>query len=50
MWAVLSGVANCEAYVDDVVVYSPDWESYMNTLLTVFQRFENASQTLSLSK
>ena len=32
MWKVLSGIANCKAYLDDVVVYSNDWESHLETL------------------
>ena len=37
MHMVLSGVANCGAYLDDVVVYSDDWQSHVNTLSVVFQ-------------
>jgi len=47
---VLSGVANCGAYLDDVVVYSDDWQSHVNTLSVVFQRLRDASLTLNLAK
>lgn len=50
MWTVLSGVPDCEAYLDDVVVYSLDWESHMGTLRTVFKRLEQTTFTLNLSK
>ena len=49
MWAALASLANCEAYLEDVLVYSPDWESHMKTLLSVYQLFKNASLTLNLS-
>lgn len=50
MQIVLSGVANCEAYLDDVVVYSADWQSHVETLSVVFQCLEDASVTLNLAK
>ena len=50
MQRVLSGVANCEVYLDDVVVYSADWQSHVETLSVVFQCLQDASLTLNLAK
>ena len=36
MRRMLSGVPNCEAYLVDVVVYSADCQSHVETLATVF--------------
>ena len=50
MQRVLSGVANCEVYLDDVVVYSADWQTHVETLSVVFQCLQDASLTLNLAK
>uniref|UniRef100_A0A0E9R573 ribonuclease H n=1 Tax=Anguilla anguilla TaxID=7936 RepID=A0A0E9R573_ANGAN len=50
MRRVLSGVAYCEAYLDDVVIYSADWQSHVEALSTVFQCLQEASLTLNLVK
>ena len=50
MQRVLSGVTNCEVYLDDVVVYSADWQSHVETLSVVFQCLQDASLTLNLAK
>lgn len=50
MQRVLSGVTNCEAYLDDVVIYSASWEDHLNSLNQVFCRLSGASLTLNLTK
>ncbi len=50
MQQVLSGVTNCEAYLDDVVIYSASWEDHLNSLNQVFCRLSGASLTLNLTK
>ncbi len=47
---VLSGVSDCEVYLDDVVVYSNSWEDHLAKLDVVFGRLANASLTLNLAK
>ncbi len=32
MWIVLNGVENCEAYLDDIVIYSSSWEEHVSSL------------------
>lgn len=36
MQHVLSGVENCEAYLDDVVAYSSTWSDHLHTLSLIF--------------
>lgn len=47
---VLLGVPNCNAYLDDLVVYSTDWAEHVSLLRTVFERLAKASLTLNLAK
>ncbi len=50
MQKVLSGVKSCEAYLDDVVVYSDSWEEHLATLREIFARLSEASLTINLAK
>ena len=47
---VLSGLSGCEAYLDDILVYSSTWDEHMRTLRAVFGRLGEASLTLNLAK
>lgn len=42
---VLADVLNCNAYLDDVVIYSPDWLHHVNILREVFTRLAVATLT-----
>ncbi|XP_030216443.1 uncharacterized protein LOC115546817 [Gadus morhua] len=48
--SVLAGVANCNAYLDDLIVYTTTWEEHMQILDQVFTRLAKASLTLNLAK
>lgn len=50
MNSVLAGVSNCEAYLDDVVIYSSTWDDHLKSLHDVFNRFQEASLTVNLAK
>lgn len=50
MRLVLQDVPDCEAYLDDIVIYSPTWEEHMKSLETVFARLANAVLTVNLAK
>lgn len=43
-------MSNCEAYLDDVVIYSHTWEDHLNSLEQVFSKLADASLTLNLLK
>ena len=47
---VLSGIPNCTAYLDDLVVYSNTWSGHVQILTLVFERLAKASLTLNLAK
>ncbi len=47
---ILTGVPNCNAFLDDLVIYSTDWSEQVSTLHEVFKLLENASLTLNLAK
>ncbi len=42
MRLVLQDVPDCEAYLDDIVIYSATWEEHMNSLRAVFARLAKA--------
>ncbi len=46
MLQVLSGVTNCEVYIDDIVIHSDDWVQHLGTLREVCRGLE----TLNLAK
>lgn len=50
MNTVLSGVKNCEVYLDDIVAYSSTWPEHVKTLEEIFDRLRSASLTLNLAK
>uniref|UniRef100_A0A669BX09 Gypsy retrotransposon integrase-like protein 1 n=1 Tax=Oreochromis niloticus TaxID=8128 RepID=A0A669BX09_ORENI len=50
MAKVLVGVNNCDAYLDDVVIYSSTWSDHLQTLSLVFSCFQKSSLTLNLAK
>ncbi|KAI2661959.1 Retrovirus-related Pol polyprotein from transposon 17.6 [Labeo rohita] len=50
MRLVLQDVPDCEAYLDDIVIFSPSWEEHMNSLRTVFARLAKALLTVNLAK
>lgn len=50
MQQVLSRIPNCEAYLNDVIVYTHSWEEHLRILEKVFKQLTNASLTLNLKK
>ncbi|KAL2103192.1 hypothetical protein ACEWY4_000060 [Coilia grayii] len=47
---VLEGVANCEAYLDDLILHSTTWPEHLALLSTVFQRLSAANLSINLAK
>lgn len=47
---VLAGVPQCNAYLEDLVVYSTDWSENVSLLPTVFDYLDKALLTLNLAK
>ncbi len=50
MHIVLRDVPNCDAYLDDIVVYIKSWEDHIKTLEMFFERLACASLNLNLAK
>lgn len=47
---VLGGVLGCNAYLDDIVVYSGSWDDHIQKLGMVFERLSVANLTVNLAK
>ena len=47
---VISGIDGCEAYIDDVFIYSDTWEEHLAILRTFFERLSSAMLTVNLAK
>lgn len=47
---VLEGVPNCNAYLDDLILYSESWEDHVKSLTEVFSRLASTSLTLNLAQ
>ena len=45
-----SDLAGCEAYIDDIVVYSTTWEDHVKQINDLFDRLSNANLTVNLPK
>jgi hypothetical protein len=50
MRKMLHDLSNVENYVDDILIYSPDWNSHLKTLEAVFLRIQQANITMKPSK
>ena len=50
MRTVLSGVKDCEVYLDDVVVFSDTWADHIHTLREVFEKLLGANLTVNVAK
>lgn len=48
--SVLSGLPNCNAYLDDLILYTATWEEHVQNLKQVFVCLANASLTVNLAK
>ena len=47
---LLGRMEGCEAYIDDVVVYSDCWEDHMIRLRRVLAKFAEVNLTINLAK
>ena len=50
MNSVTSGLEGCDAYIDDPVLYSGNWEDHIQLLRKFFGRLQDAHLTVNLSK
>ena len=47
---LICGLKGCEAYIDDIVVYSDTWEDHFQLLQDFFVRLRDAQMTINLPK
>ena len=47
---VISGLENCEAYIDDVIIYSDTFEDHLQRIRAFFNRLSDAKLTVNLAK
>lgn len=48
--SVLSGLSNCNAYLDELIMYTHSWEEHVQVLEQVFAHLASATLTLNLAK
>ena len=48
--AVISGLEGCNAYIDDVVVYSDTWDQYIKQVRAFLAWIQDAHLTVNLVK
>ena len=47
---VISGLHGCDAYIDDAIIYSDEWEEHLTTIRAFFDRLSDAKLTVNLAK
>ena len=48
--ALLGNIPHVDSYVDDIVIYTSDWESHLESLKMVFERIRDAGLTIRPTK
>lgn len=46
---VIAGIDRCEAYmcIDDIIVYNPQWQKHLETIIVLFDKFNEENLTIS---
>ena len=47
---VIAGLHGCEAYIDDIIIYSDTWEQHLQIIRKFFERLTEAKLTINLAK
>ena len=47
---VISGLTGCDAYIDDVIVYSETWSEHVQIMCKLFEKLSDAKLTVNLCK
>ena len=47
---VISGLIGCDAYIDDVIVYSETWSEHVEIMCKLFEKLSDAKLTVNLCK
>ena len=46
----ISGLDECDAYIDDVIIYNNTFEDHLQSIRNLFDRLSDANLTINLSK
>ena len=47
---LMSNLDGCQAYIDDAIIFSEEWEQHLQTIRTFFNRLSEAKLTVNLAK
>ena len=47
---VICGLDGCDAYIDDVIIYSDSWSDHLQRIRKFFDRFSKSKPTVNLAK
>ena len=47
---VIAGLDGCEAYIEDIIIYSNTWEDHLRIIRSFFERLTEARLTINLAK
>jgi hypothetical protein len=47
---ITSGLENCDAYIDDIIIYNDTWMEHLATIRKFFDRLTDACLTINLAK
>ena len=48
--SLISNLDGCKAYIDDAIIFSEEWQQYLQTIRTFFDRLSDAKLTVNLAK
>ena len=47
---IIKGLENCDAYIDNVIIYNDTWEEHLTTIQKFFDQLSDAQLTIHLNK
>ena len=48
--SLIFNLVGCEAYIDDAIIFSKEWEHHLQTIRKFFDRLSEATLTVNLTK
>ena len=47
---IIAGIEHCDAYIDDAIIYSDEWNHHLGTIKAFFDKLSEAKLTINLAK